>query len=327
MATVQNVNWLASNIETDTTHRLVTDEQIEKWNKASENKYVEITTDRLDLDTLPPGKWYWKWKYDSETGEEIANQIYGSVYDAEEEDDNLHKSYSVYEIIKNRMSGQMYNEITSLCITTEKFPEGYEGDLKLVLNTPTHTIIINSGCTEYSLDIIKIGSLYYDRSSVAESNGISYLYYSDVDCIKRDIFKIKLPTNSISLYEQTPNLEAYDTNDIKLSFGWGRNLLFDMYNSTIKSDFAYIGPFATTETFNLSTKKEWYQNYADLGFYYVNKRDFDDTEFDDFGEDIKSGVLLNMGNRQLFYPDGTNTYFTRYRVNSVWTGWKRVNII
>lgn len=33
MSKVLNVNWLGSNISEDSTHRLVTDEQIEKWNR------------------------------------------------------------------------------------------------------------------------------------------------------------------------------------------------------------------------------------------------------------------------------------------------------
>lgn len=41
---VQDVKWLAENIETDAQHRLVTDEQIEKWNGACTETFDWSTT-------------------------------------------------------------------------------------------------------------------------------------------------------------------------------------------------------------------------------------------------------------------------------------------
>lgn len=41
MSEVNVVKWLGSNIEEDSTHRLVTDEQIERWDKGA--KPIEIT--------------------------------------------------------------------------------------------------------------------------------------------------------------------------------------------------------------------------------------------------------------------------------------------
>lgn len=59
------VNWPGSRIEQEPQYRLVTDEQIAKWDSNAKD-YVEINTDTLDFDTLKAGKWKYTMKYDSD---------------------------------------------------------------------------------------------------------------------------------------------------------------------------------------------------------------------------------------------------------------------
>lgn len=82
MATI-DVNWLGSNIEQDSTHRLVTDEQIEKWNNGGGYKVLE--TDLLDFDTLEDGKYiyYVKFNDDGSLKEDqwVCSLHYSSSFD------------------------------------------------------------------------------------------------------------------------------------------------------------------------------------------------------------------------------------------------------
>ena len=58
------VNWPGSRIEQEPQYRLVTDDQIAKWNSNAKD-YVEINTDTLDFDTLKAGKWKYVMRHDS----------------------------------------------------------------------------------------------------------------------------------------------------------------------------------------------------------------------------------------------------------------------
>lgn len=58
------VNWPGSRIEQEPQYRLVTDEQIARWDSNAKD-YTEINTDTLDFDTLKAGKWKYTMKHDS----------------------------------------------------------------------------------------------------------------------------------------------------------------------------------------------------------------------------------------------------------------------
>lgn len=70
------VNWPGSRIEQEPQYRLVTDEQIAKWN-SKDSGYVELTGDTLDFDTLPTGKWKYVMKYDSDGN--MINPVKSSI--------------------------------------------------------------------------------------------------------------------------------------------------------------------------------------------------------------------------------------------------------
>lgn len=330
MATVQNVNWLASNIETDTTHRLVTDEQIEKWNKASENKYVEITTDRLDLDTLPPGKWYWKWKYDSETGEEIANQIYGSVRDSYLDNDNYKVASSIMDLINKAMiKNDCHDCICSLHITTDHISGN---------KTPNHKIIINTSSTGETVDndgnmlsscCLNIGTLYEDYYSIAEGGYVyieyitytNFSYRANFDYQKYVSLHESWIGNGFAISVRSPMNES-NPYPINASIQIGLN---DNHESIITSSVPIISSLRKTRTLNI------FGNIDTCGLYYIDSYgiiDKSELEFLNYDpdSDIPDGILLVLLGRHLYFPEKTNIYYVRY-YDSGWTDWKRVNII
>lgn len=95
---IQNVNWLGSNIAEDSTHRLVTDEQIEKWNRGGGYKLLDV--DVLDFDVLEEGKYKYYLKFDEDGSISYHQFSRKTVDDIVSSIDTYNKtSYTVADIL------------------------------------------------------------------------------------------------------------------------------------------------------------------------------------------------------------------------------------
>lgn len=130
---IQNVNWLGSNIAEDSTHRLVTDEQIEKWNRGGGYKLLDV--DVLDFDALEDGKYiyYIKFNEDNSIKEDqwtaikegdLATQYGMHLIDVLNEYCTKYRftngSFIVFTLIDQELSLCMYNGISRYFLSYSK---------------------------------------------------------------------------------------------------------------------------------------------------------------------------------------------------------------